>query len=164
MKKYILILILSTLSSYSFAFEKIAVVDLFKVIPKHKDYDKSKSHLEKLMKKNEDKLRKKEEKYVNNLQLFSKQKSILSEKAISNREEELVKEHQSLLEYKNQLEEEISKEDNNYKSKILSDIEEKLKQYNKEKQYDLIIDKKNNPFIVMKKYKDITEDFIDFIQ
>jgi len=115
------------------------------------------------MKNNQKKLKIEEDKYIKELTTYQKQKDILSKKAKERKEDDLQEMQITLMKLKDNLEHELKEKEYSLKNKILKNIMKEIKEYNKEKSYDMIIDLESSPFLILKNKEDITEEFINYI-
>ena len=142
---------------------KIAVINLYEVFEKHNKYSEFNEEMSKLMKNNQKKLKIEEDKYIKELTTYQKQKDILSKKAKERKEDDLQEMQITLMKLKDNLEHELKEKEYSLKNKILKNIMKEIKEYNKEKSYDMIIDLESSPFLILKNKEDITEEFINYI-
>lgn len=165
-KTLILILTLTTLNTFANdnLSEKIAVIDLEKAINLHPEYNKYSKKIKDIVQSNQKRLSKKENEYVELIEQLKKQKDILNDKAKKRKAEEVLQKEQELHMLKLSLEEDILKEKDRYERLLYNDIKYKLKIYNKDKKYSFIANKNNDSFMLIENVKDITNEFIKFLE
>ena len=161
--KKIILMITMFISVNTLANTKIAVVNLSEVFEKHNKYSEFNQEMSKLMKNNQNKLKIEEDKYIKELTTYQKQKDILSKKAQERKESNLQEMQISLMKLKETLENELKEKEYSLKNKILKNIMKEIKEFNKEKSYDMIIDLESSPFLILKNKEDVTKEFIDYI-